>query len=86
MPCPGFSKLMKWQTEKFKEVISVTKYFLSQKAGHDVGEGIAESDVLDHNYYGCATGWRHKYCGELCEHREGCELGEHFIKNKGMKQ
>ena len=69
---------MIWQTEKYRQVISDTKYFLSQKAGRDVGVRAAESDVLDHDCYGCATQWRQKYCGELCDHREGCEVWEHF--------
>ena len=78
--CRGFKKLMKWQAAKMRAAIREDKWFLSESEGDDVGEEKAHftEEHLNH----CAEDWRKEYCSGMCEHREGCELGQAMIERR----
>lgn len=84
MDCKGFQKLMAWQAREMAAAIDEDKWHLSERAGEDAGKEKAEEHFTKEHLDRCAAGWRKEFCGALCEHREGCELGAAFIGRDGV--
>jgi hypothetical protein len=50
------------------------KYYLSEKARHDVGWSFAERNFIEHYLDTWAAGFKAAYCGHVCPDRNACEL------------
>ena len=83
MPCPGFKNLMAWQADQMRAAIELDKLDLSRKAGHDVGQQIAQTHHLNNFLSIDAENWRQHYCGDLCLHHSTCHLGRTMIDRGG---
>ena len=82
MTCKGFKALMEWQQGRLQEALAEMKWLLSEQAGRDVGPHAAAKDFHEQHLDRCAADWRKDYCGDLCEHREECELGSAMIEKE----
>lgn len=86
MQCQGLQKLKVWTYNKLQEALQENKWFLSELEHHDVGLSAAESDFLDNHCAECGAKWRVKYCRDICEFSDDCELGKAFIKRDGNEE
>lgn len=82
--CPGFKELMRWQAEEMNAAIDEDKWYLSEEAGSDTGKKKAERHFTETHLPECAPKWREEFCGQLCEHRVGCELGKAMIERRSI--
>lgn len=80
MACERFKELMDWQAARMKEAIDEAKWYLSERAGRDVGSHAAAKDFDKRHLFRCAADWREHYCGAICEHRHDCDLGAALIR------
>jgi hypothetical protein len=80
--CEGFDQLMKWQASQMAKAIEEDRWYLSEKGGVDVGFKTAEKHFREEHLDRCATDWRRRYCGVLCECKAGCELGRAMLEKE----
>jgi hypothetical protein len=67
------------QAQSIQKCIEEHKWFLSEKAGHDVGWVEAEENFLDTYFMGFAAGFRASYCGSVCSLRHECEMAKKYL-------
>ena len=73
--CICFVAYIREQKEALRKEIDLDKWYLSEKAGRDVGWTAAERDYLEKHFLIFAKKFRKQYCGEKCEAKSGCEIG-----------
>jgi len=59
------------------------KWYLSQRAGHDVGSTAAEWDFINHHVEAFADQFRATFCG-LCSHRGECLVCDRFVMRAAL--
>lgn len=72
--CVRLKELMNAERPALEREINTNKYYLSEKARHDVGWSFAEKDFMEHYLNTWAAGFKAAYCGYLCLDRDNCEL------------
>lgn len=73
MSCRNFKGAMETQGRELREAIEEDKWYLSERAGHDVGQKCAEIHFLDAFVQRWAQNWRKVWCSERCPFRDVCE-------------
>lgn len=73
--CRCFAAFMRAQKDELRKEIDLDKWFLSEKAGRDVGWTAAERDYLERHFSVFAKKFRKRYCGEKCEAKGECDMG-----------
>lgn len=58
----------------FEQALLENKWYLSERAGYDVGMVAAKRDFLEHHFERVARQFRRWFCGETCRLRATCEL------------
>jgi hypothetical protein len=66
------------QAELVRKCIAEHKWYLSEKAGHDVGWSYAEQHFARTYLQGFAIGFRAAFCGLVCFQRAICKLSHYF--------
>jgi hypothetical protein len=74
------------QSELLKRCIEEEKWFLSEKAGFDVGFEAAEKSFILKYFKGFAATWRVIYCGLVCPLRHECIIGNKYCEKNNDKQ
>lgn len=72
--CIHLKELLSKERLALEREINRNKYYLSQKAGHDVGLEIAEKDFVEHYLNIWASGFKAAYCNYVCPDGKECEL------------
>lgn len=72
--CPFWTHFTGAQVERLRHCINENKYFLSQKAGHDVGLYVAEADFIVNHAGRVAAEFRLEFCRSLCAGRHACRI------------
>jgi len=70
--CLCLAELMRAQQPALMQAIEVDKYFLSQKAKHNVGWAVAKSDFIEHYMHTWAAGFKAGYCNYACHASDIC--------------
>ncbi|VGO14775.1 hypothetical protein PDESU_03344 [Pontiella desulfatans] len=86
MHCKAFPELMAWQIQILKDAIDEDKWLLSERAGRDVGLPFATADFERRHLRTCAISWRIMYCGSICDHRDGCDIGKRMVARDKARQ
>ena len=87
MNCKGAQAFREWQTPRLKKGVQDRRYFMGEAEGHVISFQEAEYDfIVTHHTYHLAPELRAEYCRDICQHREGCELAEGFIKQGESNQ
>ena len=68
------------QARILNRCIEEHKWYLSEKAHHDVGWDAATNSFCEKYLQGFAAGFRACYCGLVCPNRGQCEIGQHYTK------
>jgi hypothetical protein len=66
------------QAELVRQCIAEHKWYLSEKAGHDVGWQYAEQHFLRNYLHGFAIGFRATFCGLVCMEKTICPISQHY--------
>ena len=74
MKCAFFKDFMREQERRLREAIDENKWYMSERAGYDVGFEAAEYDFYVHHLHRFAHEFRVQYCGSRCPGRWECEL------------
>jgi len=69
MSCHELVELLRAEKVDLKDELLKHKYYLSEKAGHDVGLKEAESSFIDNYLPIWAEGYRKAYCSLVCKHK-----------------
>ncbi len=72
--CREFPTFAREQLTHLRGCIDEHKWYLSERAGHDVGLARAEADFMDVHVERVAKEFRQKFCGECCALREQCSV------------
>ena len=75
--CKHFDEFMSAQKGIIQKAIDENKWYLSQKAGYDVGWSKAEEDFIDNYLIKIAKEFRETFCGKICKDRENCNWQEY---------
>jgi hypothetical protein len=62
------------QISELQRAIDENKWYLSERAGRDVGLREATDDFFRCHVDQFADSFRRRYCTQVCEHRHSCEL------------
>jgi len=73
--CIHFREYMQEQERRLREAIDENKWYMSERAGYDVGYEAAEYDFAIHHLDRFAHEFRVEFCGARCPARWNCELG-----------
>lgn len=68
-----------FQAQVLKKSIEEHKWYLSEKAGHDVGLEIAQEHFFKTYLNGFAAGFRASYCGFVCLKRHTCRIAQRYL-------
>ncbi len=79
--CRNFREFILAQRRRFDEALAENKWYLSERAGRDVGVAAAKRDFLEHHFERVALQFRAWFCGEECRLRETCEMA---VKQKSQ--
>ena len=72
-------KFMQTQSMCLRRCIEQHKWFLSEKAKHDVGWDAAQADFIQKFLPGFAAGFRASFCGLICQKRLFCAIGRKYV-------
>ena len=72
--CPFWVQFTHEQVELLRRCIDENKWYLSQKAGFDVGRPVAEADFVRNHANRVAADFRREFCQTRCTGRELCRL------------
>jgi len=72
--CQNYREFMLAQRRRLDEALAENKWYLSERAGRDVGLATAKQDFLKHHFERVALQFRAWYCGEQCRMRTTCDL------------
>lgn len=75
--CEAFHEFMSAQRDELKKEIELNKWFMSQKAGQDVGWTKAEMDYLETHFPGFRKRFRKEFCLKCTE--KDCPSREKFL-------
>jgi hypothetical protein len=67
------------QAELLRKCIEEDKYYLSEKAGYDVGWDFAQQHFIKTYFAGFAVVWRAVYCSQACPLRSGCYIATKYL-------
>jgi hypothetical protein len=70
--CEHLSEMLEAQTAALREAISEDKWYLSERAGYDIGFEKAQADFLEKYVMAWGAGFRKAYCGYGCKYRDIC--------------
>jgi hypothetical protein len=76
--CEHFKEFMDIQKNTIEKSIDENKWYLSEKAGHDVGWTEAEIDFIITHLNDVAKRFRENFCGKICKFRENCDWKKSF--------
>lgn len=71
-----------YQANVIKHSIEEDKWYLSEKAGYDVGWKIAEDHFIQTYLMGFAAGFRSSFCGFVCPKRFDCVIAKKYLIEK----
>ncbi|NOY80417.1 MAG: hypothetical protein GXP31_05350 [Kiritimatiellaeota bacterium] len=78
--CPFFQVFMEAQLRRLEAAIAENKWYLSERAGFDVGYEAAEEDFRRHHLARFAREFRVRYCLGTCPGRNYCEMAARFAR------
>ena len=67
-----------YQAEQLKRCIEEHKWYLSERAHHDVGWDEALQNFEQVYFQGFVAGFRVSYCGLVCPNRNFCSIGRRY--------
>ena len=68
----------KYQAKQLKRCVEEHKWYLSERAHHDVGWEYAQQSFMEVYMQGFAAGFRVSYCGLVCPNRNCCSIGKRY--------
>lgn len=68
-----------YQAKVIKISINEDKWYLSERAGYDVGWEIATKHFIETYLMGFAAGFRASFCGMICEKRFNCTIAKKYL-------
>ncbi len=72
--CVVYREYMEAQIARLRRAIDENKWYLSERAGRDVGLAAAKADFWERHGERWAREFRLAYCGGECRRREECPL------------
>jgi hypothetical protein len=69
----------KEQANVVRKAIDEDKWYLSERAGHDVGLRAAEEHFIENYLKGFAACYRILYCSRLCPDKQNCMLAQKYL-------
>ena len=72
--CTNLKELLNVEIPAIKRAIKEDKWYLSQRAGQDVGWKEAEEDFIKNYLMTWAAGFKAAYCGFTCSERDNCNI------------
>ena len=70
--CKHFSEYMALQQKALRLALDENKWYLSERAGYDVGMAVALDDFCRHHLDRFAHEFRITFCGRLCPAADTC--------------
>lgn len=84
--CRNFHEYMREQERRLREAIDENKWYLSERAGYDVGYAAAEMDFAIHHLDRFAHEFRVEFCGTRCSARWECALARRAARLAGSRE
>jgi hypothetical protein len=78
--CIHLNDLLEAERPAIVNEIKKTKWYLSEKARHDVGWKTAEKEFIDNYLKTWAAGYKSCYCGQVCKDRYDCKYAQPYLK------
>jgi len=71
--CIYLDKLSEAQRKAMRKAIADDRWYMGEKAGHDVGFEAAKEDFFDNYFDSWVLEFRKNYCEGVCKLNEECE-------------
>ena len=71
-------QFFQYQSKQLQRAINEHKWYLSERAHHDVGFEEAKRNFEQVYFQGFAAGFRVSYCGLVCPNRNFCIIGKRY--------
>ncbi len=81
--CGHMREYISEERESLQTAIEENKWYLSERAGHDVGRKAAEWDFINHHIDAFADHFRAAFCGQ-CKCRGDCLLCERVVMKAAL--
>jgi hypothetical protein len=75
-----------YQASVIQKSIEEDKWYLSERAGHDVGWDVAKDHFFNTYSMGFAAGFRSSFCGLVCPKRFHCSIAAKYLIHSTMTQ
>lgn len=72
MLCSGFRLSLTKQAEEIIAAFDENKWYLSEKAGEDVGDLTSQIHFLRYHVHDWAENWRKEWCQNRCPYKGNC--------------
>ena len=72
--CLNLPQYLSGARDRLSHALDENKWYLSERAGRDVGRTAAGLDFIDHHLDRVVRGFRAEFCHETCTMRTGCPL------------
>ena len=83
--CIHLRELTQIERKGLEKSIAEDKYYLSKKAGKDVGQIEAEKHFMVTYGKGWMAGFKVCYCMNVCEDRNECLFAQPYLNGNGKK-
>lgn len=72
--CKNFGGFMRTEKDALYQAINEDKWYLSERAGYDVGWDYAKRHFVMNYLNGFAERYRAEFCEKRCSYRDSCDL------------
>ncbi len=80
--CKHFAEYMALQQRELRIALDENKWYLSERAGYDVGMAVALDDFCRYHLDRFAHEFRIRFCGRVCPARQSC-AGARRLNERG---
>ncbi len=82
--CQFFNEYVARQKEELTLAVRQNRWYLSQRANHDVGEEAAVRDFCERHLEYFARSFRVRFCRHVCPLSDTCELGQSTVRRDAL--
>jgi hypothetical protein len=78
LKCRNFNVFMRTERDALLRAIEEDKWYLSERAGYDVGWDYAKKHFAENFLHGFSVGYRREFCEKRCDYRLTCGLYQRY--------
>ncbi|MDE0838094.1 MAG: hypothetical protein OSB41_03480 [Kiritimatiellae bacterium] len=78
LACRNFNVFMRTERSALLRAIEEDKWYLSERAGHDVGWDYAKKHFVENFLLGFSQHYRSTFCEQRCDYRLSCQLYQRY--------